>query len=686
MTVNYTATYSPDDNKIRLYASARLEPDIYARVKAAGFIWAPKQDLFVAPMWTPEREDLATELAGQIDDEDSTLADRAEVRAERFADYSEKRRDEAEAAKDAVAAICDGIPLGQPILVGHHSEKRARRDAEKIRSGTDKAVRLWETANYWKARAAGALRHAKYKELPAVRHRRIKGLESDKRKHLANIADSEKFTKLWQRDGLTLQQAKAIANYDRAGSFLSFPLADYPRNPPASQYEGNMGLWSALDGGIIDEAKARALALPIHAQCIESARRWIAHIDNRLEYERAMLGDDDATEKFANIQTGGRVLCGREWLTVLRVNRSGATVNSVSVAPPAGGRSSRPMKVAIESVSDYRAPEGDDMAKAKAATKLAPLCNFPQDGGIEMAKADYDRRARAQMACVRTVAATAERGAYRQRFGLAGGGSYKMVPVFITDAKRVDPPAPVPPTEPTDAAEFVREFVTGPSTVPHDAPAASHASEDSDFRAMRDGLKSGTTVKVVTASQLFPTPDDLARRMVKLCGVMPGERVLEPSAGTAAIIRQIVSAFTQADCGRMVAIELNRDLAEGLREYRNKLVYSNESNFKIVCADFLTIAGPDSHIGRIDVSAPIGTFHRIVMNPPFANGADIQHIEHAARFLKPGGRLVAICADGPRQQERLRPQASHWEALPAGSFKSEGTNVNAALLVIDAAP
>ena len=75
--MDYTATYSPEDNKLRLYASARLDAETYARVKAAGFSWAPKQDLFVAPMWTPEREDLLEELAGEIEDEDKSLVDRA---------------------------------------------------------------------------------------------------------------------------------------------------------------------------------------------------------------------------------------------------------------------------------------------------------------------------------------------------------------------------------------------------------------------------------------------------------------------------------------------------------------------------------------------------------------------------------------------------------------------------------
>ena len=38
---------------------------------------------------------------------------------------SDKRAADAERAHAGVNAITDGIPLGQPILVGHHSEKRA---------------------------------------------------------------------------------------------------------------------------------------------------------------------------------------------------------------------------------------------------------------------------------------------------------------------------------------------------------------------------------------------------------------------------------------------------------------------------------------------------------------------------------------------------------------------------------
>jgi len=176
--MRYNATYSPDDNKLRLYPSARLDAETYARVKAAGFRWAPKQDLFVAPAWTPEREDLLLSLAGEIEDEDKTLSDRADERAERFEEYREKRTDDAEQARAAVAQLADNIPLGQPILVGHHSEQRARKDAERIENGMRRAVRMWETAQYWQDRARGAIRHARYKERPdspRASHQRARG-------------------------------------------------------------------------------------------------------------------------------------------------------------------------------------------------------------------------------------------------------------------------------------------------------------------------------------------------------------------------------------------------------------------------------------------------------------------------------------------------------------------------------
>ena len=280
--MTFTATYSPDDNKLRLYAGSRLDPELYQRVKSAGFQWAPKQDLFYAA-WNPAAEDILIELAGEIEDEDKSLTDRAEERAERFEAYQEKRADEAERTRSAVSAIADNIPFGQPILVGHHSERRARKDAERIENGMRKTVQLWKTSEYWAGRAQAALRHAKYKELPQVRARRIKTIEADLRKQEREQAEAEKWLKAWSKEGLTLEQARTITNYCLLRVHVN-----------GSDY------WSAYDVLRPDDERYSAcpaytveqvqdVARRVYPKTIADAQRWIDHYNHRLTYEKAML-------------------------------------------------------------------------------------------------------------------------------------------------------------------------------------------------------------------------------------------------------------------------------------------------------------------------------------------------------------------------------------------------------------
>lgn len=324
-STNYTATYSPDDNKLRLYAGGRLPADVYASVKAAGFKWAPKQDLFVAPMWTPHREDLLLELCGEIGDDDSSLTERAEERAERFEDYSDSRAQDAEQARKAVSAIADNIPFGQPILIGHHSERRARRDAERIQDGMRRAVKMWQTSQYWTDRAANAIRHAKYKERPDVRARRIKGIEADKRKREREKADAERWLKAWSRDGLTIERARTIANH--CGLYV---IRDGAR------------VWSAWDVLRPDEERyqacpawtveqVQATAMRAYPATVAWCDRWIAHFDNRLAYERAMLAEAGGTiADRTGPEVGGGCKCWAGprggWAYIQKVNRISVTV------------------------------------------------------------------------------------------------------------------------------------------------------------------------------------------------------------------------------------------------------------------------------------------------------------------------------------------------------------------------
>jgi hypothetical protein len=77
-------------------------------------------------------------------------------RIDRLKARAEKRERESQFAYEGSRKIADMIPFGQPILVGHHSEKRARRDAEKVRAGMDKSVRLSREADYYTRRAEAA--------------------------------------------------------------------------------------------------------------------------------------------------------------------------------------------------------------------------------------------------------------------------------------------------------------------------------------------------------------------------------------------------------------------------------------------------------------------------------------------------------------------------------------------------
>ncbi|MGP6802643.1 DUF3560 domain-containing protein, partial [Klebsiella pneumoniae] len=136
----YRATYSPDDNKLRLYASLRLDEETYSLINKAGFRWAPKQELFVAPAWTPGREDVLLSLAGDIEDEDSTLFDRQEQRAGRFSDYSDRRAVESEQALAHVDSLASAVPMGKTSPVGHPNESSACPHAQKNEKRTKNEV------------------------------------------------------------------------------------------------------------------------------------------------------------------------------------------------------------------------------------------------------------------------------------------------------------------------------------------------------------------------------------------------------------------------------------------------------------------------------------------------------------------------------------------------------------------
>ena len=432
----YRATYSPDDNKLRLYASLRLDEETYSLINKAGFRWAPKQKLFVAPAWTPGREDVLLSLAGDIEDEDSTLFDRQEQRAGRFSDYSDRRAVESEQALAHVDSLASAVPLGQPILVGHHSERRARRHAQKIESGMKRAVMLFERAEYWEERARSARLHAKYKERPDVRWRRIKKIEADLRKAEKTIAQSQKYLTMWRAESLDLNMAKFISSYDRISA--CFPLDTYPRPAEKSQYEGSRSLWSALDDDIITTEQAREIAIRCHERQIQHQQRWVNHYQNRLIYERAMLDESGGVvTRTQDFEPGGQVFSRGEWLTIIRVNKSNGAVSSVTTPNYSFLGYSGTMKVTPDRITDYKAPSAEEAAVASQAAKRPPVVNYPGEGFREMTKAQWAALPR-DCKAVRSVAETEDHGAYRYRRTM--DNNFRLVNVYITDMKITEIP------------------------------------------------------------------------------------------------------------------------------------------------------------------------------------------------------------------------------------------------------
>lgn len=374
----YRGTYSPDDNKLRLYASLRLDEETYKKVHDAGFRWAPKQGLFVAPAWTPGREDVLLSLAGEIGDEDSTLFDRQEQRA----------------------------------------------------------VMLFERAEYWEERAQASLRHAKYKERPDVRYRRIKKIEAELRKAEKHIARSEKYLTMWRAQTLDLKMALLVSNYDHI--YASFTLDKYPRPAEKSQYEGSMSLHSALSEDIITFEQARDIAIRCHERTIRHQQRWVNHYRNRLSYERAMLDESGGVvTRTQEFEPGGQVLSRGEWLTILRVNRSQGEVSSVETPCYRFLGYSGTMKLTPDRITDYKAPTAEEASDAKKAAKRPPIVNYPGEGFREMTKAEWARMP-GDYKAVRGVAETETHGAYRFRRCMTHGCT--LVNVYITDMKTVEIP------------------------------------------------------------------------------------------------------------------------------------------------------------------------------------------------------------------------------------------------------
>lgn len=77
-------------------------------------------------------------------------------RIQRYRRRAEQSRREGTVAQNRANSILSIIPPGQPILVGHHSEKRHRSDLRRVDNAMRKSIEAGEKAKYWEERALSA--------------------------------------------------------------------------------------------------------------------------------------------------------------------------------------------------------------------------------------------------------------------------------------------------------------------------------------------------------------------------------------------------------------------------------------------------------------------------------------------------------------------------------------------------
>ncbi|ENG2499820.1 PLxRFG domain-containing protein [Pseudomonas aeruginosa] len=262
-----------------------------------------------------------------------------------------------------------------------------------------------------------------------------------------------------------------------------------------------------------------------------------------------------------------------------------------------------------------------------------------------------------------------------------------------------------------------------------------------EFAALREAPAEPDKIKQMERAMIgrrndgldfFPTSDAVVESMLDAAEIGEGMSVLEPSAGMGHI----------ADAIRDQA-GVDPDVIELSGERRELL---EAKGYRVVGSDFMDVQprssytfgdvfrAPDGSLGVMRGQGGLGSnrvrfqpldesgmpddrrsqymdrddlvgvehrgadsgYDRIVMNPPFSKGRDIQHVQHAYSLLKPGGRLVAIMSEGAFfQSNKAAENFRAWldglgatsERLPEGSFMDPAlpvnTGVNARMVVID---
>lgn len=184
-----------------VYGTERGDEAARSALKAQGFKWSRSLNGWYLPRtWsastrelrvrglearlgdrvTVERGDLAK--SGTAAERAAERTARAEELAQRHTQRAERAATEADVRFGRAHQIGDMIPMGQPILVGHHSEGRHRRDLERIDTNMRAGISAQQQAESEAERARSSAARAAMQTDPRAAARRLARSEAELRK------------------------------------------------------------------------------------------------------------------------------------------------------------------------------------------------------------------------------------------------------------------------------------------------------------------------------------------------------------------------------------------------------------------------------------------------------------------------------------------------------------------------
>lgn len=251
-----------------LIEGSRKGDGVWEIVRTRGFHWSRNVGLYIrnsqdkaADRWTIDRavqalRDAGFEVQVEIDDvtpgrsfaeAEADRVDRAEDRADRFGERADRNAASGDARWEATRERMSHLPAGQPILVGHHSEGKHRRQLEWADNQDRKAIGELKKGEYWAGRAAAAENYQRHREDPGTTRRRIEKLQADRRRIASVLEDGWKETV--DPDEEAPEGAKVLHAWDDGYRMCQvWPTGDHKasREADLAQLDDQIGYWQQV--------------------------------------------------------------------------------------------------------------------------------------------------------------------------------------------------------------------------------------------------------------------------------------------------------------------------------------------------------------------------------------------------------------------------------------------------------